>query len=224
VNISQLAQSGQLYNGYERIIEDKSTEGLDISPTADFTGKLTISASVHIGEDVAVGSEVVLDDAYLDNGVQVEDEASIEAATILAGALIGRAALLRSGVIVAPGVLIPAGAQIGEQMVISSQRAIAVLGPLGTSNRTMTIHGGPDGPYYSAGCQDSDDSATIEQRIRQHTGTSPESAAHYEQYWDAGVLPAIGAIVQRYYEADERSGLVAALHDRARTARETPST
>jgi hypothetical protein len=224
MDISQLAQSGQLYTRYDRIIGGQSTEGLDISPTANFAGKLTIGASVHIGEDVAVGNEVVLDNAYLDHGVQIGDEARIEDATILAGALIGRAALLRAGVIVAPGVLIPAGAQIGEHMVIPSQRTVAVLGPLGTSNRTMTIHGGPDGPYYSAGCQDSDDRVTIEQRIRHHTGTSPESAAHYEQYWDAGVIPAIGAIVQGYYEADERSGLVAALQVRARAARENPST
>lgn len=222
MNIHELVERGSVWypDGQQHTAE--SIRGLSIPDEAEFEGPLTIDHSANIGV-VRVGPRCmlgnrahILNGAYLDEHVIVGPGADIEfRARVFRGTKIGAFAILSTDVVIGPDVDIPAGSQIGTGMIIPSPKTIAILGSVGNSHRIMTIHGSDDGPRYSAGCQYSDSEAVFFDRIANSVDTSPESAQHYQEFLDAGVIQTLGRIVQAHYDAAVASGLVAQLREQA---------
>jgi carbonic anhydrase/acetyltransferase-like protein (isoleucine patch superfamily) len=213
MNIHEAVQQDLLLSN----LTPSQIEALDVAEDAELTGEMRLGAGVHIGSRAVIGTDVRLRDAYIGERTRIGDGALIESgATIFDAASIGRLATLRAGCIVGEGITIPEGAQIGADHIIPSQQSIGTPGRLvGVHQRVVTIHGGKDGPFYSAGCQDSDDEATFEYRIMNAIDTSEESAADYRALWPE--MRAIGQQVQAAYEEGVANGEVQRLRDQAVT-------
>lgn len=228
MNIHDLVEYGSAKDPNGTPYTPKRISDLDIDvENAEFEGRVTLGRGVVIGDTVVgaycvIGSGVRIGDlSYLGTGVTLEHSALIcHEVYISRGVMVGALAVLRSGVVIGPDIHIPSGAQIGTNMVIPSPRTIMALGPVGSSQRIITVHGSDDGPRYSAGCQVSDPEEVFFDRIRGSVATTEESAEHYREFLHSDVLRRIGIIAQTHYDEDVESGLVAQLREQAAASQE----
>lgn len=209
----------------ETLTMETMERGRTIDPSVELAGRLMLGASVLLSEDAYLGGSVSVGRAariqagvFLGSLVQVGPEAVIgQRVTIFRQATIGRNATIQSDVIVAPETSIPDCAQIGEGRIIPTQRAIMTLSPVGAHHRVVTIHGGPEGPEYSAGCQYSDSWQEFWDRIVYATDTTTESARHYRSL--KRTFLALGVTTQRAYDAAVQRGSIDRLRDMAEQVR-----
>jgi UDP-3-O-[3-hydroxymyristoyl] glucosamine N-acyltransferase len=182
-----------------------------ISSRAQFMGKAYLGHGIEVSDDTTIGNSVVIGNksriasqTTLANHVVLEDSVFLDReVTIFEATHIREGATLSDGVIIGPNVTIPSATQLGFDAIIPTSDSLVTLSSFGTSNRTVTIHGSENGPRFSIGCQNSIDWERTEKRITEHTGTTSESAEHYQAY--LSVFKAIGEQVQHFYDMESET-------------------
>lgn len=165
--------------------------------------KISVATST-IGENVLVKPEAYVERAIIEARSVIGQGAHVFQSLVKSGASIGQRSRLQVGSIIGPDVIIPPEVQL-QRAVIPTSKTIIALSTFGESLRTVTVHGGFEGPLYSAGCQYSIAWERFEQRVLSAEETTRESAEQYERYLP--VFKAIGVEVQHYFEESREHAL-----------------
>lgn len=180
-----------------------------------------IGSDVYIGNSVSIGNNVHIEDGVtLLRNVRLSKNLTVFSEVFMfEGAKVAspRRAIphtfgrhIYEATIIGPGVRVPGEVQVGPSAVIPTSKAIAEIGPFGSSQRMVTVHGSDSGPKYNVGCQKGIDIDTFEDRILNAEETSPESAADYGR--NLMRIVHLAEATQKAYERE--SMLVSELRDR----------